>query len=274
MTDNVAGGGDAAGMNIRRYLPQRRTLISLAGLVIVLCLWAVVTMGLKLVSPVRFPSPLDTWSAARQLIFTGYGGGLLWEQVWHSSRLVLLGFAVAASSGVALGIIMGISRRAQLFINPTFLLLRPIPPLAWIPLAILWFGLGDTSKIFVIWYAAFVPCVLNTLAGIRTVDKTLIAAARVHGASPGRVLREVQLPGALPMVFTGLRLSLQACWTTLVAAELVGAFFGIGRVLVIAGQDIYPGMILVAMLCVAALGAGMTKVLTVIEQRLLAWRFA
>lgn len=260
-------------MKIRRYLPQRRTCISLIGLTCALCLWVAATTGFKLVSPVRFPSPSDTWAAARQLAFIGYGGGLLWEQVWHSSRLVLLGFSVAATSGVALGVLMGVSRRVQLFVNPTFLLLRPIPPLAWIPLAILWFGLGDTSKVFVIWYAAFVPCVLNTLAGIRTVDKTYIAAARVHGASSIRVLREVQLPGALPMIFTGLRLSLQACWTTLVAAELVGAFFGIGRVLVIAGQDIYPGMIFVAMLCVAALGAAMTKVLTLVEQRLLAWRF-
>jgi NitT/TauT family transport system permease protein/taurine transport system permease protein len=169
---------------------------------------------------------------------------------------------------------MGASRRLEYVINPVFLILRPIPPLAWIPLAILWLGLGDGAKIFVIWYAAFVPSVINTLAGIRNVDPTIVSAARVHGASSFRVLSDVLIPGAMPMIFTGLRLSLQSCWTTLVAAELVGAFYGIGRVLVIAGQDLYAGMILFAMFCVAFLGAGMTWGLSVVEDHMLAWRRA
>lgn len=258
-------------MSIR---PTRRFRIGLSGTVLIVLVWWLSTSVLGLVNPVRFPSPQDVMSAGRQLLMQGYAGGTLFQQVWHSSRLVLLGFAIAATTGTGLGLLMGISVRAEKLVNPTFLILRPIPPLAWIPLAILWLGLGDAAKIFVIWYAAFVPSVINTMTGIRMVDPTLVAAARVHGASFGQVVREVLIPGALPMIFTGLKLSLQACWTTLVAAELVGAFFGIGRVLVIAGQDIYPGMILFSMLCVAVLGAAMTRVLSEAERRLLAWRVA
>ncbi len=167
---------------------------------------------------------------------------------------------------------MGWCRRAEAFINPTFLLIRPIPPLAWIPLSIPWFGLGDIAKIFVIWFAAFVPALINTYTGVRSIDGTLIAAARVHGASTARILADVVVPGALPMIFTGLRLSLQASWTTLVAAELVGAFFGLGRVLMIASLDIYPGMIAFAMVWVAILGAVMTKLLGLAEKAAMPWR--
>lgn len=249
----------------------RRPLMGAVSVVTLLVLWVILTVT-GAVDPARFPRPLDVWQAAVQLSGRGYAGGTLWWQVWYSSRLVLLGFAVAVATGVPLGLVMGTSRRAEAFINPAFLLIRPIPPLAWIPLAILWFGLGDVAKIFVIWFAAFVPALINTYTGVRTVDPTLIAAARVHGASHWQVVTQVVVPGALPLVFTGLRLSLQASWTTLVAAELVGAFFGLGRVLIIASQDIYPGMIAYAMAWIAVLGAVMTAILGILEKRTMPWR--
>ena len=149
---------------------------------------------------------------------------------------------------------MGWSRRAEALINPVFLLIRPIPPLAWIPLAILWLGLGDAAKIMVIFFAAFVPSVINTFTGVRGIEPHIIEAARMLGTGRWRLLNEVLVPGAAPMIFTGLRLSLQASWTTLVAAELVGALAGIGRVLNMAQQDIYPAMVMVGMAAVGVLG--------------------
>ena len=154
----------------------------------------------------------------------------------------------------------------------SFLLLRPIPALAWIPLAIVWFGLGDAGKVFTLWLTAFVPNVINTFTGVRQVDPVLIAAARTQGANTAQVMRHVVIPGAMPHVFTGLRLSLQASWTTLVAAELVGAFFGLGRVLNVAGQDIYPGMIIVGMAAVAVCGAATTWLLGRLERSVISWR--
>lgn len=253
----------------------RRALVGLAALATVLFLWWLATSGLRLLNPLRLPSPPEVWTAFSQIGFgQGYAGATLWEHALHSTGLVARGFAVAVVTGIPLGLLMGWSRHAEALINPIFLLLRPIPALAWIPLAIVWFGLGDTGKVFVIWLTAFVPSVINAFTGVRQVDTVLIAAARTQGASTAQVLRHVVIPGSMPMIFTGLRLSLQASWTTLVAAELVGAFFGLGRVLNIAGQDIHPGMIMVGMAAVAVCGAATTFLLGLVERRVLNWRQA
>ena len=244
-------------------------VVSLFGTFVV---WWVLTSGTGLGGPHRFPTPAEFWAALVQITDQGYAGGTLFTQAWYSTRLVVMGFLVAAVTGVPLGLLMGVSHRAEALLNPAFLLVRPIPPLAWIPLAIVWLGLGDAAKILVIWFAAFVPSVINTWTGVRGVDRTLIAAARVHGAGPARLVWEVIVPGALPMIFTGLRLSLQASWTTLVAAELVGAFFGLGRVLDSAYRDINPPMIAVAMLAVGLLGAITTHAVGLAERRLIPWR--
>lgn len=253
--------------------PRRGAVVGLLTVLAALVLWWLATSGLRLLNPLRLPAPEEVWAALRQVATApGYGGGTLWQHALHSLWLVAQGFAVAVLTGVPLGLLMGWSRRAEALINPVFLLLRPIPALAWIPLAIVWFGLGDAGKVFVIWLTAFVPSVINAFTGVRQVDPVLIAAARTQGASTPQVLRHVVIPGAMPMIFTGLRLSLQASWTTLVAAELVGAFFGLGRVLNVAGQDIFPGMILVGMAAVAVCGAATTWLLGRLERRVVNWR--
>jgi taurine transport system permease protein len=249
-----------------------RTLIGLATVLVLFLIWYAATDLSGLIDRQRFPSPTDVLGAGSQIMNRGYAGATLLTQCFYSLRLVVLGFLVAALTGVLLGIAMGLSRRFEAFVNPAFLLVRPIPPLAWIPLAIVWLGLADSAKILVIWFAAFVPAVINAYTGIRSVDPTLIAAARVHGASAPLVLRDVLIPGAMPMIFTGLRLSLQASWTTLVAAELVGALFGLGKVLSTAYRDIYPAMIAVGMISVAVLGAATTRLLSMIEDRVIRWR--
>ncbi|WP_337876881.1 ABC transporter permease [Elioraea sp.] len=255
-----------------RVAGSRRFRIGIGSLAGTLALWWLLTSLTGLIGPHRFPAPAEFWAAFVQIAVDGYAGGTLLTQAWHSTRLVIMGFLVAIATGVPLGLVMGISHRAEALLNPAFLLVRPIPPLAWIPLAIVWLGLGDAAKILVIWFAAFVPSVINTWTGVRGVDRTLIEAARVHGAGELRLLREVVIPGSLPMMFTGLRLSLQASWTTLVAAELVGAFFGLGRVLDAAYRDINPPMIAVAMLAVGVLGALTTRLVAVAERRLTPWR--
>lgn len=253
---------------------SRKTMVGGATILAALTLWYLLTSVLGVVSPGRFPSPADTWTALAQVTGAGYANGVLGEHVLRSVMLVTLGFIVAVVTGVPLGLWMGWSRRAEAVINPVFLVIRPIPPLAWIPLAILWLGLGDMAKILVIWFAAFVPSVINSYAGVRNLDRTLIEAARMLGTPFTTFVREILLPGASPMIFTGLRLSLQASWTTLVAAELVGAMTGLGRVLNAAQQDLYPGMILVGMIAVTLCGWLMTLALGVAEKRALAWNTA
>ena len=123
----------------------------------------------------------------------------------------------------------------------------------------------------VIWFAAFVPAVINSYAGVRSIEPYLIEAARSLGVRRAMLVREVLIPGALPLIFTGLRLSLQACWTTLVAAELLGAIVGLGHVLYQAGLDIFPAMIVVGMIGVAIAGALMTMALAWLETRAMPW---
>ncbi len=250
---------------------SRRFAIGLTTIAALAALWYLATIPLGLISPGRFPSPIDVWFAFHQVTFTGYANGLLYQHVLHSLQLVTFGFMVAAVTGVSLGLLMGWSQRAEALINPVFLFIRPIPPLAWIPLAILWLGIGDAAKIMVIWFAAFVPSVINSFTGVRTIDSYVIEAARMLGTPRCRFVTEVLVPAAAPLIFTGLRLSLQASWTTLVAAELVGALYGLGRILNVAQQDIYPGMIFVGMACVAFFGWAMTWLLAEFETRSLPW---
>jgi NitT/TauT family transport system permease protein/taurine transport system permease protein len=250
---------------------RRRIFVGCCTALAIVALWIICTYFTSFISAGRFPSPPQVWEAARQIAADGYADANLWQHALRSLRLVLMGFAIAVAIGAPLGILMGASRRFDAFITPVFSLIRPIPPLAWIPLAILWLGLGDGAKIMVIFFAAFVPSVINSHAGVRTIEPHLLEASRVLGARGFTHIREVLVPGAMPMIFTGLRLSLQASWTTLVAAELVGALAGLGRVLNVAQQDIYPAMILVAMAAVAVLGWGTTRCLDLIESRAMPW---
>jgi taurine transport system permease protein len=253
---------------------NRKAVIGLATLAGLILLWFVLTTFTGLVTGARFPSPAEFWQSLNQIGGRGYAGATLWNHALHSVKLVAMGFAVAVITGVPLGLWMGWSRRAEAFINPIFLIIRPIPPLAWIPLAILWLGLGDGAKIMVIWFSAFVPSVINAFTGVRNIEKPVLEAARMLGTPRWRLVREVILPAASPMIFTGLRLSLQASWTTLVAAELVGALVGVGFVLNMAQQDIYPAMILVGMITVGILGWLSTLLLARAERHALAWNVA
>lgn len=242
--------------------------------VAVLALWYLATTLTGLIGPARFPTPAEAWDALRQISLSGYADAKLVEHALHSCKLVLMGFVAAVAIGLPLGLAMGWSRTVEALVNPAFLLIRPIPPLAWIPLAIVWLGLGDGAKVLVIWFAAFVPSVINSYAGVRAIEPHLIEASRMLGASRRMLVLEVLIPGALPLIFTGLRLSLQACWTTLVAGELIGAIVGLGKLLQQASLDLFPAMILIGMAAVAICGGLMTAALGWCEKRAMPWRRA
>jgi NitT/TauT family transport system permease protein/taurine transport system permease protein len=255
----------------------RRPALSRAGgvllaLAVVLGLWHALTAGFGVIAPTRFPNPEEVAAALQQITIEGYSNGRLHEHVLRSVLLVTMGFVVSSAIGVALGLAMGASRVVEAFANPIFLLLRPVPPLAWIPLAIVWLGLGDAAKIMVIFVAAFVPSVINSYTGVRQIERPIFEASAMLRVTGWRYWREVLIPGALPSIFTGLRLSLQASWTTLVAAELVGAVTGLGQILNQAAQDIFPAMILVGMASVALCGWLMTMALGWIERRVMPWK--
>jgi taurine transport system permease protein len=261
---------------MNRSMPTERpfTVIARAigALVAVVLLWHLLTAVFGVISVARFPPPLEVGAAIKQIVLEGYGNGRWHQHVIRSVLLVTMGFVVASTIGIILGLAMGASRSVEALVNPAFLLLRPIPPLAWIPLAIVWLGLGDAAKIMVIFFAAFVPSVINSYSGVRQIEKPIFEAAAMLDVKGWRYWREVLIPGAMPSIFTGLRLSLQASWTTLVAAELVGAVAGLGQILNQAAQDIFPAMIVVGMISVALCGWLMTLGLGWVERRVMPWR--
>ncbi len=252
----------------------RRSIVGIATVAVLASAWWLLTSVTGIIDTGRFPAPQEVWAAAKQAATTGYADATLWQHSLQSLRLIAMGFSVAVAVGIPLGLLMGWNRKAEALINPIFLLIRPIPPLAWIPLAILWLGLGDAAKIMVIFFAAFVPAVINAHTGVRNIEPHILEASTMLGTRTWRFVLEILVPASLPMIFTGLRLSLQASWTTLVAAELVGAIAGLGRVLNVAQQDIYPAMILVGMACVGIFGWGTTKMLAMVETRAMPWLVA
>jgi NitT/TauT family transport system permease protein/taurine transport system permease protein len=257
---------------IAKKQESKRGYVGAITVALTLLAWYLSSSVFGWINAARFPRPDEVLKALVFIQEEGYGNGKLIQHILHSLKLVMMGFVVAVSVGVSLGVLMGHSRRAEAFINPVFLLLRPIPPLAWIPLAIVWLGLEDASKILVIFVAAFVPSVINSYTGVRNIDRPVLEAAQMLGIRGWRLVKEVLLPGAMPLIFTGLRLSLQASWTTLVAAELIGSLFGLGSILNQAAQDIFPAMILVAMVFVGICGASTTWLLGEIENRAMPWR--
>ncbi len=247
-------------------------VVSAAAFLGLLLLWWAATGPLGWVDAARFPDPRAFAEALQQITFNQYSGGDLAKHVLTSVWLVVRGFAIAVSLGLALGLLMSLSALWRDLLLPVFSFVRPVPPLAWIPLALLWFGLGDKSKLFVMALAASIPLVINTMAGVAQIDRTLLEAARVHGARRWMWLRHVILPGALPHIAIGLRLALQTSWTVIVAAELLGAIWGIGKVLNAAKDDVYPGMVLVGMVVVAVLGMISSGLLRLAERKLVPWR--
>jgi taurine transport system permease protein len=219
-----------------------------------------------------FPKPAQFFSAAKQLWVEGYADGRWHEHAFTSVKIILLGFFAATIIGVPLGLLMGWNRKAEALINPIFLIIRPIPALAWIPLAIVWLGLDNSAKVMILWFAAFVPSVINSYSGVRSIERPIIEASQMLGIKGWSLVKDVIIPGALPSIFTGLRLSLQGCLTALVAAELLGAILGLGKVLYQSGLDIYPAMILVGMVSVAIVGFALTYLLDWAERFSMPWR--
>ena len=194
-------------------------------------------------------------------------GALLQAHALESLLLALTGFGVAVVVGVPLGLFMGWYPMVNMVVRPIFDAIRPIPPIAWIPIAILWLGIGIYAKSFIIFLAAFVPCVINSYTGIRLTNPVLIRVAHIYGASNFEAFYKIGVPSAIPMVFTGMKLSLNAAWTTLVAAELLAASQGLGYLIQLGRRLARPDIIIVGMLTIGLLGALMSWGLSRIEAR-------
>lgn len=230
------------------------------------------TASLHLVPPLFLPAPIDV---ARQFIAvasTGFSNATLWEHAATSLQRVFIAFALAAGIGVPLGLLMGINRWARGLFAPPIAFYWPIPPLAYLPLIIIWLGIGEAAKIALIALAMFAPIVIAAQAGVRSVSEGRIQAALSLGASRSQVFFHVIARGALPEILTGLRLAIGAGWGTLVAAELVAATKGLGFMTLSAAQFLVTEVVFVGIFTIAALAILCLGALRLAERILTPWK--
>lgn len=199
-------------------------------------------------------------------------GATLIENILSSLQVALSGFFLALAIGIPLGLLMGWYQVLDKLIRPCFEILRPIPPVAWIPLTILGLGIGLRAKAFIIFFAAFIPCVINSYAGIRQTVQSHINVAKTCGASNWQIFIHVGIPSAVPMIFTGARISLGAAWATLVAAEMLAANAGLGFMISMGRSFARPDLIVMGMLVIGLIGAFLSFLLTRIEQKFAGWK--
>jgi sulfonate transport system permease protein len=203
---------------------------------------------------------------------TDLANGALWKHIGASLIRVLSGFAIGASLALFFAAWVGLSREAEAYLEPTFAGLRSIPSLAWVPLLLLWLGIGETSKVVLIAIGAFFPVYLNGVAAIRGIDRKLVEVGQVFGFSQRQMTLHVFLPAAMPGLFTGLRSGLSLSWMFLVAAELIAATKGLGYLLSDGRETSRPDIVLAAIIVLAVLGKLSDGVLAALEKRFLAWR--
>ena len=229
--------------------------IGVGAVVVTIALWWLATQPGGPISPLHLPPPQEVLDAFVRLLSRPYLGSTLGRHIAASLSVVISGWLLAGLVGVPLGIAMGWWRKARWIAFPIFQILRPVPPLAWIPLAIVWLGIGDSARIFVVFIAAIVPWVMNSMQAVYSIDGILIRAAMTLGASDREILTRVVCRTALPTLVAGARIALGNAWTTLVAAELLAATSGLGYIALNASRTLEIGILLVAMGIIGVLGA-------------------
>jgi len=251
---------------------NRRTVLSFASMSTFLLGWQFLVSSGIVHKRLLAPPIVVIQTFITKFVDTTPDGATLQEHFITSLVLALIGFVSAIGIGTPLGLCMGWYRGIDAVAHPLFELMRPVPPIAWIPLSILWLGVGLVAKAFIIFVAAFVPCVINSHAGVKMTSPVLINVARTCGASSWQIFTRVCLPYAIPLVFAGFRISLGSAWSTLVAAELLAATCGLGYMIQMGRTMIRPDIIIVGMLTIGFTGAVMSWGLDRIERRLAPWR--
>lgn len=245
-----------------------------AMLVFWLALWFAI-VELIGVSKDFLPNPIEVLNRIVRLVWEPVGAGPLATHAWGSFVRLFYGFSAAIIIGVPLGLAMAYFRPLQWFVAPLFELFRYIPPIAWAPFAMFWFGAGSSAQAYVIFTSAFPPILINTFRGVQLVDRSLIDAARTLGARSWTILFEVALPAALPHVVTGLRIGLATGWMALIAAEIVagtGSRDGLGYLILQGQQQLHADLTIGAMVLIGILGTLIDIAIRKAEGRFAYWR--
>ena len=226
----------------------------------------------NLVSADVLASPAEVWAALLDIAREGYRGTTLGQNIGATLGRCLAGFAAAVVMGIPLGLWMGGSRLAAASVDWVIQFLRPLPPLSYLVLLILWFGTGDLSKVVLLFMGAFPTIVTAATAGVRQASLQRILAARSLGATPAQVFAFVVFPAALPTIFTGLSIALAGAFSSVVAAELMAASDGLGWMVFSASRFLRTDIILLGIILLGLFGMALAGALRALDARLVHWR--
>ncbi|MDD2089375.1 taurine ABC transporter permease TauC [Pseudomonas guariconensis] len=253
---------------VRRPLPTRWiSALTLASLL--LAWWLVTAAGW--IEPLFLPSPADILAKAWTLLTRGYMDASLWQHLCASLGRIGLALVAAALTAIPVGLAIGHNRVARGILDPLIEFYRPIPPLAYLPLIVIWCGIGELSKVLLIYLAIFAPIAIATATGVRTVDPAKLRAAQSLGATRAQLIRHVILPSALPDILTGIRIGLGVGWSTLVAAELIAATSGLGFMVQSAAQFLVTDVVVLGILLIALIAFALEMGLRALQRKLVPW---
>ena len=237
-----------------------------------LLIWQVV-VELELVNTSAIATPLEVFSAfVRKLVETAPDGRTIQTNIFVSLQVSSVGLILAIILGTPLGLLMGWYKPIDRMVRPLFEIIRPIPPIAWIPLTLLWIGIGLGARGMIVFFAAFTPCLINAYTGIQQTNVTLINVAKTYGATNYQMFRKVGVPSAMPMAFAGIRIAISNAWGTLVAAELLAANAGIGYMIAMGRQFVRPDIIVLGMVVIGAIGYILNAIFIRVENIVVKWR--
>lgn len=245
--------------------------ISVVTIVVLFALWWVVTEA-GWVKPLFLPSPKSVWQQ-----FVLYASGQandqpLWQHLSASLLRVVSAFVLACLTAIPLGIAMGSSRVVRGIFDPPLEFYRPLPPLAYLPLIIIWFGINELPKVLLIYLSCFAPLALAARSGMKTATQEQIHAAASMGASRWQVIRHVILPAALPEILVGMRIAIGFGWTTLVAAEMVAASLGLGQLVLNASNFLRTDIVVMGIIVIGVLAYGFDLLMRWTAHRLVPWK--
>jgi ABC-type nitrate/sulfonate/bicarbonate transport system permease component len=253
---------------LRKESRRRDIGLTLVLPVLLIAAWYLVTEMVPLIHPAILPSPV---AVVRVFVRLALNGELL-GHIQSSLLRIFYANVAALLLGAPIGLAMGMYRPVERLLDGLLSIFRPIPPLAWVPLAILWMGIGTTSIVFITFLAAFFAVLINSLTGARAVDKLHILAALSLGASQRRIMTYVVLPTVAPHIFTGFRIAIGVSWMSIVAAELIAAPSGLGYMIIFYRETLRTDAIIVGMLTIGVIGLAMDLGTRWLEQRLMPWR--
>lgn len=247
-------------------LTMRKRIYPVVLILAVICVWQLLS-GLGILNPFILPSPVSI-----TLNFIGLlKDGRLIADAIASLRRVIIGFLISAITAIPLGLTLGMSWKLRELLEPIINFIRPIPPIAWIPLAILWFGIGNGPSYFITMIASFFPIFLNTLTGVENVSEEHRDVAKCFGADERMVLFQVIIPSSLPFLFSGMRIGLGMAWMAVVAAEMIAAFSGLGYLIIISQEMLRVERVVVGMMIIGLLGLILDQAVVRLKDRIIRW---